>query len=180
MAVQKQLHTLEEFKRFAEQPENADRVFELINGEIIEKMPGRTSNSQISTVLAFFVRLFCRERNLPCYTSGEAGAFQVEGDVLVPDFAFKRTPMSDDYPDPVAPEWAVEVISPTDKAGDIRRKRAVYLAAGILLWEIYPEDRTVDVYVPGQPVRTYGIEDMITVGELLPGFTLAIQEIFAR
>jgi Uma2 family endonuclease len=87
--------------------------------------------------------------------------------------------MSSEYPDPVAPEWVVEVISPTDKVGDIRRKRAIYLAAGILLWEIYPEDRTVDVYVPGQPVRTYSVEETISVGELLPGFTLAVRDIFA-
>jgi Uma2 family endonuclease len=180
MAVQKQLYTIEEFVRFAEQPENADREFELINGEIIEKMPGRTSNSELRDLIAFFVRLYCRERNIPCYTSGEAGAFRIGTHVLVPDFAYKRTPMSDEYPDPVAPEWVVEVISPTDTAGDIRRKRAIYLAARILLWEIYPEDHTVDVYAPGQPVRTYGIEDTIAVGDMIPGFTLAAREIFAR
>lgn len=180
MAVQKQLYTIEEFVRFAEQPENADREFELINGEIIEKMPGRTSNSGLRDLIAFFVRLYCRERNIPCYTSGEAGAFQIGAHVLVPDFAYKRTPMSSEYPDPVAPEWVVEVISPTDKVNEIRRKRAIYLAAQILLWEIYPEDRTVDVYAPGQPVRAYGIEDMVVSGDVLPGFTLALRDIFAN
>ena len=82
--------------------------------------------------------------------------------------------------DPVAPEWAVEVISPTDKVVDIRKKRMIYRAAHILLWEIYPEDRTVDVYVPDQPVRTYTIVDTLDVGDLVPGFTLPVSELFAR
>ncbi len=48
--------------------------------------------------------------------SGADGAYDVLGHVLVPDFAYKPTHMSDDYPDPVAPLWAVEVISPKRRA----------------------------------------------------------------
>lgn len=32
-----------EFEAFIQRPENADRLFELINGEIVEKVPGRTA-----------------------------------------------------------------------------------------------------------------------------------------
>ncbi|MEO8393156.1 MAG: Uma2 family endonuclease [Chloroflexota bacterium] len=39
MAIQKQLYTIEDFEQFITQPENRDRRFELINGEIVEKMP---------------------------------------------------------------------------------------------------------------------------------------------
>ncbi|MBI1256142.1 MAG: hypothetical protein GC204_01605 [Chloroflexi bacterium] len=179
MAVQKQLYTIEDFVQFALQPENSEREFELVNGEIIEKMPGRTSNSQIHDIIVAEVRPFCKTHDIVCYTSSADGAFNVQGNAVAPDFAYKRTPMSDDYPDPVAPLWAVEIISPTDKAVDIRKKRAIYLAAGILLWEIYPEDHLVDVYAPEQPVHTYGMEDIIEVGDLLPDFKLAVKDIFA-
>ena len=179
MAVQKQLYTIEEFVRFTEQPENSDRLFELINGEIIEKMPGTTRNSAIAAWVIFFVRLFCREREIPCFISGEQGTYDILGHAYAPDFAYKQTPTSTEYPDPVAPLWVVEVISPNDKPGEIRVKRLIYLQAGILYWEIYPEDQAVDVYIPGQPVHTYGIDDMIEVGDLLPGFKLAVKDIFA-
>ncbi len=172
--------TLEAFKQFVEQPENSDRLFELINGEIVEVMPGRTSNSQIHDVIVAEVRPYCKAHGLPCYTTSADGAFNVLGQVYAPDFAYKRTPMSNEYPDPVAPLWAVEIISPTDKVGDIRRKREGYRAAGILLWEIYPEEQTIDVYAPGQPVSTYGINDMLDVGDLLPGFKLAVRELFEQ
>jgi Uma2 family endonuclease len=179
MAVEKQLVTFEDFVQFALQPENAEREFELINGEIIEKMPGRTSNSELRDLITVPVHIFCRQHKIPCHTSGEAGAYRVGDHVVVPDFAFKRTPMSSDYPDSIAPEWAVEVISPTDKASDIHEKRQVYIQAGILLWELYPKSQSIDVYAPGKPMKSFGMDDMLDGGDVLPGFTLPVRDIFA-
>lgn|GEM_PF-1948067 len=62
--------SLQEFKRWALLDENTGREYEFINGVIIEASPGRTSNSEIGHRIAFAVRLFCRENNLPCHTSG--------------------------------------------------------------------------------------------------------------
>jgi Uma2 family endonuclease len=80
----------------------------------------------------------------------------------------------------VSPLWAVEVISPTDKVGEIRKKRDGYRAAQILLWEIYPEEQTVDVYAPGQPLRTYHVDDTLDVDDIIPGFRLAVRDLFAQ
>ena len=101
------------------------------------------------------------------------------GTFIVPDFAYKQTPTSKDYPDPQPPLWAVEVISPTDKAPDIRRKRQIYLQAGILLWEIYPDAQSVDVYAPNQPVRAFGIDATLDTDNVIPGFTLPVRQFFA-
>ncbi|MBL8161557.1 MAG: Uma2 family endonuclease, partial [Anaerolineae bacterium] len=57
--------TLAQFRETTLLPENAERTFELLNGEIIEKMPGTTRNSAIAVNIAFEVRLFCREKSLP-------------------------------------------------------------------------------------------------------------------
>lgn len=178
MAVQKQLYTIEAFQQFVEQPENADRLFELINGEIVEKMPGRASNSAIHTWIAFFVRLFCREHQLPCFIATADGTFNVLGHPYAPDFAYTTIPFTGEFPEPVAPLWVVEVVSPTDKATESRDKRQIYLQAGILYWELYPEDQSVDVYAPGQQMRTYHAGDVIDVGNLFPGFTLALSDLF--
>lgn len=171
---------LDDFAEFIAQPENADRLFELINGEIVEVSPGRTRNSEIGHWIAVAVHLFCREHNLPCHTSGGDGAYKINGNVAAPDFAYKRSPMSDEYPDPEPPLWAVEIISPTDKAADIRKKRKIYQQAGILLWEIYPQSQSIDVYMPGQPLREAGIEDSLDVGNILPEFKLAVRDIFVK
>jgi Uma2 family endonuclease len=170
--------SIDEFKQFVNQPENADDLFELINGEIIKVMPGRTNNSYRGHILTVAVHRFCDDHKLPCYTSGGDGAYRIGEDVVAPDFAYKRTPMSDDYSDPVAPLWAVEIISPTDKAADIRDKRQIYGRAGILLWEMYPQSKSIDVYAPGHAMRTHRIDDTLDGGDALPGFTLPVRDIF--
>lgn len=178
MVLQTKSMTVAEFSAFVHLPEHSEQTFELINGEIIEVSPGRTSNSELRDILAFEVRLFCREHDLPCHTSGGDGAFDIQGHVVAPDFAYKSTPMSDEYPDPIAPEWAIEVVSPTDKAPEIRAKRQIYIQAGILYGELYPKLQSIDVYAPGQPPRTLGINDILDGGDVLPGFKLALKELF--
>ena len=172
--------SISEFQAFVARPENSARLFELINGELIEVSPGRTNNSALEHIISFAVRLFCEDNNRPCYISGGDGAFAVEGHVVAPDFAYKSTPMSDNYPDPVPPEWAIEIVSPTDKAPDIREKRNIYVDAGILYGELYPDKRSMDIYAPGQPVRTIGIDDILDGGDVLPGFQLPLKDIFSK
>lgn len=167
------------FAEFIARPENQRRLFEFINGEMIEVSPRRTQNSGYPHLLSFAVRLFCRNHRIPCFISGEAGAYRIDVHVLAPDFAYKHTPLSDDYPDPIAPEWAVEVISPTDQPDEVRAKRNIYLEAGILYWEMYPKSQSIDVYEPGKPPRTCGMGDTLNGSEVLPGFTLPVREIFA-
>ncbi|MBZ0275545.1 MAG: Uma2 family endonuclease [Anaerolineae bacterium] len=168
--------TPDEFEVFV--AEHPGRMFELISGEIIEASPGRTSNSAIEHTLAILVRLFCRDHQLPCYTSGGDGAYNIQGNVIAPDFAYKRTPMNDIFPDPEPPLWAVEIISPTDKAPDIREKRHIYLQADILYWEMYPQSYSIDVYAPGKPVQRLGIDDTLDGGDVLPDLKIAVKDIF--
>jgi Uma2 family endonuclease len=40
------------------------------------------------------------------------------------------------------------------------------------------ERKRVEVYAPGHPVRKLGVEDTLDGGTVLPGFRLAIKEIF--
>lgn len=171
--------TFDEFITFANLPENEDRRLELINGEVVEMSPGHTRYSERGQILTAVVYAFCRQHNIPCHTSSPDGAYRIQGHTVAPDFAYKPTEMSDEYPDPVPPQWAVEIISPTDKAIAIRNKREIYRHAAILLWEIYSQSRSVDVYVPGQPMKTYSMGDVLDGGDVLPGFTLAVAELFA-
>lgn len=180
MTVQPKTMTVAEFVGFVHLPENESRQFELINGEVIEKVSGRTRNSEIGHLFAVAVHLFCREHGLPCHTSGGDGAYDVQGNVLAPDFAYKSTPTSDDYPDPNPPELVMEIISPTDKAADIRDKRRIYRQAGIFLIEMYPQSQSADVYAPGQSMKTVGIDGVLDGGDVLPGFTLAMRELFEK
>ena len=171
--------TLEEFIVFATSPENEDRNFEFINGEIIEMSPGRTTYSKLGNVLAAVVYIFCKDHNIPYNASGSEGSYRIGNNTVAPDFAYRSADLIDEYPDPLPPLWAVEIISPTDKATAVSDKRQIYLRAGILYWEIYYPKQRVDVYAPDRPPKSYFIGDILDGGDVLPGFTLAVADLFA-
>lgn len=177
LARQKQM-TIEEFIVFATSPENEARNLEFINGEVVEVSPGRSTYSKVAIVLAAVVYNFCQEHNLPYNASGSEGAYRIGDNTIAPDFAYRSADLINEYPDPVPPQWAVEVISPTDKAEAIREKREMYLRADILLWEVYYPSRSVDVYAPGQPKKTYSMGDELDGGDVLPGFKLEVAKLF--
>jgi len=170
--------TLEQFHTFIALPENAEGLFELINGEIVEKMPGRTSNSQISVKLVSKVIVHCETNNLPCFVSGADGAYRIGKSVIAPDMAYKRTPMSEDYPDPQPPLLAAEVISPTDEPTAVNEKIAIYIQAGILLWIVNPRHKHIYVYAPGKPMQTLTLDDSLDGDDVLPGFKLPLKAVF--
>lgn len=171
--------SLEEFIEFALRPENSNREFELIYGEIIEALYTTTYRSQIALLVGRAVQSYCNDHHLNCHISGAMGAYNVQGHVLLPKFAYKRTRMSDHYPDPEPPLWVADIISLNDKADDIRAKRDIYMKAGILRWEIYVPIQQVDVYAPDQPARTLGINDTLDGGDVLPGFELPVKDLFS-
>jgi Uma2 family endonuclease len=86
--------------------------------------------------------------------------------------------LSREYPDPVQPLWAAEVISPTDKPRNIAAKRRIYISAGILLWEIYEQSESVHVYERGKKMNPFGIDDVLDGGNVLPGFSLPVKKLF--
>jgi Uma2 family endonuclease len=55
-----------------------------------------------------------------------------------------------------------------------------YLNAGVrLVWVVYPEDRQVVVYRPGEAAATLGVGDTLDGGDVLPGFSVALAALFA-
>jgi Uma2 family endonuclease len=81
----------------------------------------------------------------------------------------------------IAPDWALEVVSPNDTADDVEAKRIDFLRAGVkLLWIVYPEWRTVHVYRPGSVATVLTEADELTGEDVLPGFQCRVAELFAE
>ena len=75
------------------------------------------------------------------------------------------------------PDFAVEVVSPSDTLYEVDDEIAQYLAAGTrLAWVIDPHRRTVAVHAPGAPVHVLGDADPIDAGDVVPGFRCAVRE----
>lgn len=80
---------------------------------------------------------------------------------------------------PFPPDLAVEVVSEYDRVVDLRRKAQSYMAHGTrLLWVVYPEDREIEVFRPGQVTRTLTGMDVLDGGDVLPGVSVPVKSIF--
>jgi Uma2 family endonuclease len=172
------VRTLTDWLAFVERPENADRHFELVHGEIIEKMPGTTENSRIPIEIAGHIFIYCRTNKLTYYLGGSDGTYLINEHVVAPDLAFKTTPFTRGYPDPVPPTFVVEVVSASETVSSIRKKRSIYLQAGILYWEIYPEEQVVEIYEPGKPMRAVNATGTLDGDGVLPGWSIPAAELW--
>lgn len=79
-----------------------------------------------------------------------------------------------------APDIAVEVISPSERIGAIRKKLREYFAYGTRqVWLVYMDDREIVIHTAVDATQTYRMGDTLTGGDVLPGFTLEVAKIFA-
>lgn len=77
------------------------------------------------------------------------------------------------------PDLAVEVISPNDRYTELAEKIAEWLEHGVrMVVVVDPRRRTVDVHRPGQPVRTLGMNDVLDGEDVVPGWSLAVRDLF--
>jgi Uma2 family endonuclease len=76
-----------------------------------------------------------------------------------------------------APEIAIEVVSPSDFAADLKHKIHAYLANGSAsVWVVYPEDRSIDVHTKAGIRELAG--DQPIEDATLPGFSQSVSSFF--
>lgn len=181
MAVQTHVRvSVEDFEKIAALPENVDKHLEYIGGEIVEVVSNSFS-SRLAMRIGARISLHVETNNLG-YVTDAQGGYRVSGEDYIPEVGFiskVRHPKGPrDTWIPLAPDLAVEVVPPTDRDPEISVKVGNYLAAGTLVWYFYPEGQKVYVYEPGKPVKTLTINDTLDGGKVLPGFNVALKDIF--
>lgn len=181
MAIDKQLYTLDEYHSIIDMPENRDRILELIDGELVEKMPSFTP-SRIASRISYKFNRYLEDHPIG-YVTGEAGGYIMSNEfVFNPDVGYiskVRLPEEPEREAPVPPDLAVEVKSPTDSKRAMRRKAERYLELGTrVVWLVFPDEQEIEVYLPDEDVKTLRVGDTLDGGEVLPGFTLSVSELF--
>lgn len=181
MVLQTRPITDAEFDRFVALPENRDRNFEFIAGEIVEVVSNRKASYEAMKIMGR-ISVHVDDNYLGRYT-GADGGYVVSGEKYIPDGAFTsyaRQLMAPDVAyNPIAPDLAIEVLSPGNTEIEMTRKIGNYLAAGTVVWVADPDQKTIDVYTPGQPRKTLRVGDFLEGGDVLPGFRLAVANIFS-
>ena len=80
---------------------------------------------------------------------------------------------------PVAPDLAVEIVSPSDKQYDVTEKALAYLKSGTrLVWVIEPVAKTVMVYRSETDFTLLTCEDTLTGEDVVEGFACPVAQLF--
>jgi Uma2 family endonuclease len=181
MVLQTKQLTVAEFDQFVLMPENIDRDFEYIGGEIYEVVSNPLSSKTAARIIGFlFVYL---SQNDIGHLTGADGGYIVSGERYIPDVGFisyMKQPelISVDGYNPNPPDLAVEVLSPTNDDEKMRIKIQNYQAAGTVVWVVDPIAQVIEVYKLGQPVMIVGMDGVLNGGDVLPDFKLAVKDIF--
>lgn len=158
---------------------------ELEDGVLVMVPPAGGPHGSVNSRLLSRLCSFVLDRELgEVYDSSTAFLLRPEPPLVrSPDVAFVRTGRDDPGTAPgsvpLAPDLAVETLSPSDRAGQVQRKIEEYLAHGTtLVWLIDPERRAASVYRRDGSVRWLHEGDALEGEELIPGFTVPLAFIF--
>ena len=159
---------------------------ELIDGVWVEKSMSNAAGV-VESNINFFVKTASRA-NRAGFVFTEQGTYQLFEDRpnrwRKPDVSFVRFGRLPDDKLPsgrmrLAPDLAVEVISPSDSADDVQTKLIEYLRAGVrLVWFAYIPTKTVWAYRPGGTATVYFETDTLPGEDVLPGFAVPVAELF--
>jgi Uma2 family endonuclease len=162
---------------------NDRRLCELVDGVLVQKPIGY-DESRFAIELAYVLTAFLREHDLGVATGADGMLRLRSGLVRIPDVAFvswKRLPSSYGQIPAVAPDLAIEVLSPTNTPKEIERKLHEYFSAGtILVWYFNLKARLVIVYT--SPTQSTVLDESHTLdgGTVLPGFRVPLHDLFER
>ena len=159
---------------------------ELIQGEFRATMSTGVTHGKVVINMAGELRSFIRPRRLGSLMGSDTGVL-LERDpdtVREPDIAYisaDRMPIGAEVPgySEVIPDLVIEVAAPGDSPQQVEEKARMWLSYGVrLAWILHPSTRTVNVYPEDGTRFTLAEDDILNSGDVLPGFSWEVSDIF--
>ncbi len=162
------------------------RLCELVDGVLVEKTMGYFE-SRVAVIMAHLLEQYLDEHD-PGIVLGADGMLRIlPNQVRVPDISFirwERFPGRNLPEEPipaVAPDLAVEILSEGNTESEMRRKLHDYFQAGSrLVWYIDPRARTARAYSSPDRFVAVAPGESLDGADVLPGFSVALGDLFAR
>ena len=154
--------------------------YEYVKGELVPMAVPSLGHAKISARITRYLLTYVSENQLgDVYV--EAG-FQVGERGMKPDVAFistARLPEDESKGSPIPPDFAVEVLSPTDVQWRVVEKVQAYLDAGTqMVWVVESVMKTVTVYRSATDIKVFTCEDTLTGEDVVPGFSCQVAQLF--
>lgn len=175
--------TVEAFLTFIQQPENEGRRFELIDGEIVEKMPTQL-HALIASYLIFIFSLYFRDNPIGwIFTELRINLPNDDLNDTIPDISVvlkAGRELSPNEPLTFMPDLAIEIKSPTDSLIKMRKKANYYLENGSkVVWLVDTQRQKVEVYTVDD-TEILGSHDVLAIDDLLPDFKLPVSDLWKQ
>jgi Uma2 family endonuclease len=160
--------------------------YELVDGHLVEHDMGYLSSWIAGTIHALLWN-FCQAQNLGWVAPPDAGFQCFPGQrnlVRRPDVTFIRRGRlpGERLPEGharIAPDLAVEVVSPNDTYYEVEGKVRDYLGAGVpLVWVVNPQTRTVRIHRGNGSLTDVREAEELTGEEVVPGFRCLVGDLF--
>lgn len=165
--------------------ERERRLYELVDRVLVAKTTGLWE-SVVACNLVHLILGFVRVHDLAIVTGVDGAMRLAPGLIRIPDAAFtswerllrRRIPKE---PIPtLSPDLAVEVLSRDNTRKEMQRKCHDYFEAGVqLVWYVDPVQRTVRVFTSAERSTLLRNSQVLTGGNVLPGFAVPVSELFA-
>ena len=159
---------------------------ELMYGELISIPPTNDEHSGLAFRLSGLLWVYHQAHPEIRWFSGDPG-FLLTRDpdlLLAPDLAAVHAEhLPADFPRrlffDVVPDLAIEILSPSERLGQITDKVNAYLDVGVqMIWLVNPAHRSVTVHSPDQHTRILEGDDILDGGEVLLEFRLPLADLF--
>lgn len=158
---------------------------ELVRGDLVMMSPGKGRHGAVEARISGGLLSFVRMHDLGEVFGSSAGYVLARNPDTVrePDVSFLGTERLkgqdlDAFLEG-APDLAVEVLSPSNTAAEMREKMTDYFGAGCrVVWIVDPMRKSVVIHRPDLGPVILAEDDNLTEEELLPGFSLPVREIF--
>jgi Uma2 family endonuclease len=164
-----------------------DFRYELVRGELRQMNPAGNVHGRIAVRVTWRLAQHVEENRLGTVYAAETG-FRLASDpdtVRAPDVAFVSQARIEAVGEvegfwPEAPDLAAEVVSPGDSYAEVEEKVFDWLDAGTkMVVVINPRQRSATVYKSPTDIVALAEADVLAGGDIVPGFELAVKEIFA-
>ena len=179
----KKLFTAEELRHL---PATGRRL-ELVKGRVYEMPPPGARHGSVAMRIGSLLNTYVLGNLLGRAFAAETG-FILRRDpdtVRAPDASFVAEDRLPDGELPIgylelAPDLAVEVVSPSDTAREIQEKVSDWLRAGTrLVWVIYPATRSATVYRSLDDTEELSEGSNLEGDDVIPGFACNLSELFS-
>jgi Uma2 family endonuclease len=162
-----------------------DQRYDLIRGRLMAAPPAERRQGRMVAHIGHRLYAFALEFGGEAFAAETGFILARHPDTLLgPDAACIRPErITPDVPEdgylPIAPDLAVEVLSPSNTRAEMAEKIDAYLEGGTqLVWIVDPVRKTVTVYTPGRAVQALGVRDRLDGADVLPGLSVAVADIF--